>query len=194
MTERSTRGGSWPAKGAVLGEQDAGTAPTSTAGSPGTPQSSDGSWLKGNASRTTPASASALAVTPRRHSARGRSRRLRIYGRRREPALDRQRQVREAQPVDRSVRSDQGDGPAVAGRRVVAKRAYPWIRRSVGPGGVSHVCRGGVGGFVSQPGPGSVPGVAGAGLGCLQAADEGVDTGGEPLVAVVQPDVLAVGG
>jgi hypothetical protein len=31
----------------------------------------------------------------------------------------------------------------------------------------------------------SVLGVAGGGLGCLQAADEGVEAGGEPLVAVV---------
>ena len=31
----------------------------------------------------------------------------------------------------------------------------------------------------------SVPGVAAAGLGCLQAADEGVEAGGEPFVAVV---------
>ena len=31
----------------------------------------------------------------------------------------------------------------------------------------------------------SVPGVTRAGLGCLQAADEGVEAGGEPFVAVV---------
>jgi hypothetical protein len=31
----------------------------------------------------------------------------------------------------------------------------------------------------------SVPGVAVAGLGCLQAADEGVEACGEPFVAVV---------
>ena len=31
----------------------------------------------------------------------------------------------------------------------------------------------------------SVPGLAGGGLGCLEAADEGVDAGGEPFVAVV---------
>jgi hypothetical protein len=39
--------------------------------------------------------------------------------------------------------------------------------------------------FSGQAGPWSVPGVAAAGLGCLQAADEGVEAGGEPLVAVL---------
>jgi hypothetical protein len=56
-----------------------------------------------------------------------------------------------------------------------------------------HLCWGGVRGTVSQPGPWSVS-VAAAGLGCLQAADKGMEAGGEPLVAIVRPDVLAEGG
>jgi len=68
--------------------------------------------------------------------------------------------------------------------RVLPAVLCAWIRRP-GPSKVSTAWVPGWGGWRRFAGRSwSVLGVAGAGLGCLQAADEGVEAGGEPLVAV----------